>query len=120
SNNLYNVTFDNTYWIAKEFTKADEFTSSPQREYDALKLLEPLAVAPIAIDYLPYPDYKHPIVIYEYMHGEMWDRRKPSQDELKRLAETWLTTHQATRADLWLSRNWDVPFDEKLRLHHHF
>lgn len=120
SNNLYDVKFNNTHWIAKVFTKVDEFTSSPKREYDALNLLEALDVAPKAIDYLPYPDYEHPIVIYEYMQGEMWDRRKPLQDELKQLAESWLITHQATRNDLWLSRNWDVPFDEKLRLHHLF
>lgn len=119
-NTLYDVKFCKTHWIAKEFVKTDEFTSSPKREYDALILLEALDVAPKAIDYLPYPDYEHPIVIYEYMQGEMWDRRKPTQDDLKRLAETWLITHQATHDDLWFSRGWDVPFDEKLRLHYLF
>lgn len=120
SNILYDVTFTDNHWIAKEFVKVDEFEYSPKREYDALKLLEYLDVAPVAIDYLPYLDYEHPIVMYEYMQGEMWDRRKPSQTELKSLAETWLITHQATRPNLWLSRGWDVSFDEKLKLHHCF
>lgn len=87
-NTLYDVTFNKSHWIAKEFTKADEFTSSPKREHDALQLLADFDVAPKAIDYLPYPQHEHPIVLYEYMQGDMWDRRKPAQDELKRLAET--------------------------------
>lgn len=104
SNNLYDVFFDDTHWIAKEFVKEDEFEESPLREYNALKLLQPYDIAPIPIDFMPYPDYEHPIVLYEFMAGEMWDRRKPSAHDLGKLAEVWLTTYKATRAGLWKSR----------------
>lgn len=113
-NTLYDVRFGDIHWIAKEFTKEDEFLDSPKREYNALKLLAPFDIAPTAIDIMPYPDFKHPVVIYKFLLGEMWDRRKPSQDELKRLAEIWLITHQATREGLWLSRGQDESLDVRL------
>jgi len=120
NNNLYDVRFKDSHWIAKEFVKEDEFLDSPLREYNALKLLAPFDIAPAAIDIMPYPDFKHPVVIYEFMPGEMWDRRKPSQDELKLLAETWLITHQATKDDLWISRGWDETEEQRLALSHWF
>ncbi len=104
SSNLYDVKFGESHWIAKEFVKADEFTESPAREYNALKLLQPYDIAPVPIAFLPYPDYEHPVVLYEFMEGEMWDRRKPSAQELTTLADSWLTTYQATRDGLWKSR----------------
>ena len=120
SNNLYDVHFEDSHWIAKEFVKEDEFLDAPRREYDALKLLETFDIAPVPIDYLPYPEFEHPVVIYEFMPGEMWDRRKPSQDELKALAETWLITHQATKDGLWLSRGWDETEEQRLAQSHWF
>lgn len=120
SNNLYDVHFGESHWIAKEFATEDEFLDSPAREYNALKLLAPFDIAPVAIDTMSYPDFERPVVIYEFMPGEMWDRRKPSQDELKHLAEVWLITHQATKKDLWLSRGWDEALDARLQRHRMF
>ena len=115
NNNLYDVKFGDNHWIAKEFVKEDEFLDSPKREFDALKLLSNYDVAPQPIDFMPYPDYERPVVIYEYMVGEMWNRRKPSPDELKTLAETWLLTHQATKGGLWMSRYGDEPLSELIK-----
>ncbi|MEM9954712.1 MAG: hypothetical protein AAF846_24100 [Chloroflexota bacterium] len=101
--NLYDVRFGDTHWIAKQFLKEAEFTESPQREYDALNLVKSLDIAPQPIDYLPYPEYEKSVVLYEFMQGNMWDRRKPSSQELTQLAELWLQTYSLTRDDLWLS-----------------
>lgn len=120
NNNLYDVRFGDIHWIAKEFTVEDEFFDSPKREFDALQLLAPFDIAPTAIDYLPYPDFKRPVVIYEFMLGEMWDRRKPSQGELKQLAEIWLITHQATQDGLWYSRAGEETTQQRLDRHQSF
>ena len=41
------------------------------------------------------------MVVYEYLDGEMWDRRRPSADELAALAEVWLTVHAIPPERVW-------------------
>lgn len=120
SNNLYDIHFADTHWITKEFVKENERAYSPKREYDALNLLVPLDLAPKPIHFLPFPDEPQPIVIYEFMAGQMWNRTAPSIDDLKNLAQIWLITHQATQDNLWLSRGWDLDLSDKLARHHKF
>jgi aminoglycoside phosphotransferase (APT) family kinase protein len=99
SNRLYDIRGDHLHFIAKEYLKPDEFASAPLREYKSLQLLSGLDVAPRAV--LFNPDIA-PIVVYEYMDGEMWDRRPASPADLSKLAQVWLKIARVP-AD-WLSR----------------
>lgn len=106
SHDLYDVRFGDSHWIAKVFTKENEYDDGPKREYEALKLLEPFDLAPLPIHYSPYNPPTPPIVIYDYMAGTMWED-KPTLAQLTHLAEAWLHTHQAPTEGIWLSRGWD-------------
>jgi thiamine kinase-like enzyme len=44
-------------------------------------------------------------VIYEYLEGEMWGRRKPSPVELEQLAALWLRLSALPTENLWVSRS---------------
>jgi len=109
SNALYDVHVGGRHLIAKLFLKADELTVAPAREYGALQLLAPYALAPTPVFYDPTVA---PVVVYEYLAGEMWDRRKPMAPQLARLAELWLTLHRLPTAGLWLARGWEKPAAE--------
>jgi hypothetical protein len=101
SNCLYDVWVRERHFILKEFHQPDELFEAAAREYNALKLLIDLDIAPKPVFYDPSLG---PIVVYEYMEGEMWDRRRPTAQELIRLAEAWLRIHSVTKGCPWLSR----------------
>ena len=110
SNQLHDVWFGRRHLIAKEFLKSDEFTTAPVHEYRALELLAPLDLAPrpVAIEPEPRPPLG-PLVLYEFMPGTMWDRRRPAADDLARLAELWLAMHRVPTEGLWVSRGHGRP-----------
>jgi len=118
SNRLYDVWAGNRHLIVKEFLRPDEFQDAPVREFRALALLAPLDIAPQPVHF--YVDKTHPltapplgpIVIYEFMEGEMWDRHHPTAAELTQLAEVWLKMNRVPTDSLWMSRGYDRSFDE--------
>lgn len=101
SNNLYDARVDGRHLIAKEYVKPEEWDTAPIYEHRALELLAPLDVAPQPVGYEPESDGLGPIVVYEYLDGEMWDRRKPAADELAALAEVWLRVHAVPPERAW-------------------
>lgn len=104
SNRVYSIRFQDTHWIAKIFLKPDEFDDAPRREFAAMTLLSPLDIAPQPIHYEKHEHGQNPIVIYEFMEGEMWNRYSPTVDELGQLADIWLRMNSVSVEDLWLSR----------------
>lgn len=84
SNRLFDVWVNGRHLIAKEFLKPEEEPDAPAREFGALQLLEPLNIAPRPVFYDPEIA---PVVVYEFMAGEMWDRKRPSPHELAQLAQ---------------------------------
>lgn len=113
SNDLYDVWVAGRHLIAKRFLKADELTVAPAREHSALELLAAYDIAPQPIFYDPAVA---PVVIYEYLEGEMWDRCKPTATQLAQLAQLWLTMHSVPTTNLWLSRGWERTADEVIAL----
>lgn len=67
--------------IAKGYLKPDELEVAPLREDKALQLLSPLDIAPGPIFYEPSVG---PIVVCEFMEGEMWDRRPVNAIDLSK------------------------------------
>jgi aminoglycoside phosphotransferase (APT) family kinase protein len=113
SNHLYDLSADGKHWIVKEFTKPEEFDLAPRREYGALKLLEHLDIAPTPT-YLqaePRPSLG-PFVVYEYMPGLMWDRRRPAAQALSQLADVWLAFDGLPVNDLPLARAYECSPDQ--------
>ena len=79
SNRLYDVWVkDEQHWIAKEFLKSGELEDAPRREFDALTLLQDTDIAPQPVHFAPATESLGPVVIYEFMDGEMWDRYSPT------------------------------------------
>lgn len=113
SNRLHDVWLGQRHLIAKEFVKADEFTTAPWREHRALERLARIDIAPrpVAIEPEPRPPLG-PLVLYEFMPGTMWDRRRPTADDLAQLAEVWLAMHRVPTEDLWASRGHGRPAAE--------
>jgi len=99
SNNLYDILGDGLHFIAKEYTQPDELTIAPLRECNSLQLLSSLNIAPRPVFFEPTIG---PIVVYEYMEGEMWDRRPVSTSDLSKLIDVWLKINLVP-AD-WASR----------------
>lgn len=89
--NLYDVWADGRHLIAKEWTKPRELHDNPRREFYALQALVDLDIAPRPVFFDPAVA---PIVVYEFMDGEMWDRQKPSAQQLTLLANAWLVIHK--------------------------
>ncbi|MFN8496156.1 MAG: phosphotransferase [Caldilineaceae bacterium] len=104
SNQLYDVWANERHYILKEFLKPDEQAVAPLREFRALERLAALDLAPQPVFYEPA---QGPVVIYEYMEGVMWDRRRPTAAELAQLAEVWLAFNALPTADLWMSRGYE-------------
>jgi hypothetical protein len=105
SNRLYDATHGDQHLIVKEYLQAEELTDASRREYGALCLLRSLGIAPRPVLKLP-PGVDHgPLVVYEYMPGEMWDRRRPAPAELGLLADLWLQYNALSTDDLWPSRH---------------
>ncbi len=109
SNRLFDVRVDGRRLIAKEFLKPEEWLESPVREYEALVRLEPFDIVPRPVFF--DPDLA-PIVIYEYMDGKMWNRRRSSPAELEQLAQVWLKMHEAPSEGMWASRGHTKPLPE--------
>ncbi|MBI3742521.1 MAG: hypothetical protein HY257_12315, partial [Chloroflexi bacterium] len=101
TNRLYDVRAQGKHYIAKEYLQSGEESDCARREFDALHLLAPLDLAPQPIFFEPA---RGAIVIYEFLEGEMWDRRKPAPNELRALARAFLKLHELPTTDLWLSR----------------
>ncbi len=112
SNRLYDAWAGESRLIVKEFLKPEEIRDAPVREFRALELLAPLDIAPQPVLYRPPTPPLGPIVVYKYMEGEMWDRYRPTAEELAQLAEVWLKMNGVSGTDLWMSRGQDRSFDE--------
>ncbi len=109
ANRLYDAWVDQRHLIVKEFLLPDEQLDAPAREFGALTLLAPLDIAPQPVFYQPELGA---VVVYEYMEGDMWDRRRPSPAELGQLAALWLKMNALPAAGLWYSRGYDRPLRE--------
>lgn len=118
SNRLYDAHVAERRLIVKEFLKAEEFDEAPVREFEGMRLLAPLDIAPQPLLFRPHSALSNgngrPLVVYEYMPGEMWDRRRPAPHDLARLAELWLRVNAITSENLWLSRGFDAPLSAKM------
>ena len=112
SNRLYDVGAGGAHWIAKLYLKPEEYGTAPYHEYGALRLLQPLDIAPRPIHREPPAEAHGPVVIYEFMEGEMWDRHSPTADELGKLADVWLKMNAVEQDGLWLSRGAERPLAE--------
>ncbi|MCB0011056.1 MAG: phosphotransferase [Anaerolineales bacterium] len=101
SNNLYDVMGPGPRLIAKEYLNKDELPAAPTREFLSLQLLAPYNIA-------PQPRFfdlaEGPIVLYEFMNGEMWPEQSPTPAMLTGLAESWLTMRRLGSDGLWASR----------------
>ena len=106
ANRLYDAWVDRRHLIVKEFLLPAEQQVAPAREFEALTLLAPLDIAPQPVFYEPSLG---PVVIYEFMEGEMWDRRRPAPADLAQLAGTWLKINAVKSDILWLSNGHDRP-----------
>lgn len=105
SNRLYDVWVNGTHLIVKEYLKPEEFSTAPLHEYRALVLLESLDVAPRPVGVqLGHGQHGGPLLVYEYLDGEMWDRQKPTPSKLAALADLWLRLHAVPAAQLWDAR----------------
>lgn len=103
--------------IVKEFLKPDEFDEAPVREFEALRMLAHLDIAPQPFLMRPHVDGSRPLVVYEYMPGEVWDRRRPAPEELQRLADVWLRLNELPVDNLWLSRGYETPLARQMQAH---
>jgi aminoglycoside phosphotransferase (APT) family kinase protein len=118
SNRLYDAHLAGRRLIVKEFLKPEEFHDAPVREFQGLRLLAPLDAAPQPLLLRP-PDASgngtgRPLVVYEYMPGKMWDRRRPSPQDLATLADLWLTVNGVSAANLWPSRGFQEPLQAQM------
>jgi hypothetical protein len=113
SNRLYDLRAGRDHWIVKEFCRPDEFELAPRREYQSLKRLERLDVAPrpIFLQVAPRPPLG-PFVVYEYMPGQMWDRRRPAAAELAQLADIWSAFAELPVDDLLMARAYEGSPDQ--------
>ena len=107
SNCLYEASDGFQRIILKQFLKPDEFGESPLREFRALELLSALDIAPQPRAYLPHRPDRKPIVVYDYMDGQMWDRRIPTAGELGQLSALWIRISEIESDTLWVSRNYE-------------
>ncbi len=109
ANRLYDAWDGARHLIIKEYLLPAEQHVAAAREFQALRLLAPFDIAPQPIFHDPTLG---PVVIYEYMAGDMWDRRRPTAAGLAGLAETWLTMNSAAAAKPWLSHGHEQPLDQ--------
>jgi thiamine kinase-like enzyme len=106
SNHLYDVWLNGRHLIAKEYLRPDEWDTAPAHEFAALQRVAHLDVAPQPFFYEPTLG---PVVVYEYMAGEMWDRQQPSPDQLRQLAGLWAQVNALPTDGLWAARSWSPP-----------
>lgn len=115
SNQLFDVWHNGRHYIAKHYLKTDELTDAPHREFEALRLLSPLDVAPQPVFYDPALG---PVVIYEFLDGTMWDRTPPTAVQLQQLADLWLTLNNLPTDGLWLSRGMERSMQDVSAMFH--
>ena len=97
SNHLYEARAGGVVYMVKEFRKPDELYDAPAREYFAMEVLAPREIAPRPVAYVRAGQLEPgqwPIVVYQRLDGEMWDRRVPSAAEMRDLARLWLAVHE--------------------------
>jgi aminoglycoside phosphotransferase (APT) family kinase protein len=112
SNQLYDAWAGGRHLIVKEFLKPDEFEESPVREFRALQVVAALYIAPRPLRHRPLTPELRPLVVYEYMEGQMWDRHCPTPAELAQLARVWLRMNELPSEELWMSRGYERSFEE--------
>jgi aminoglycoside phosphotransferase (APT) family kinase protein len=105
SNRLYDVWAGGRRLVAKEFLNPAQHATAPSREHGALARLADLDIAPrpVLIVSTAAPPLD-PVVVYEYMAGEPWGRRRPAASRLRCLADTWLVLHGAPTEGLLPTR----------------
>ena len=106
SNDLYDLKNGDHHFILKAYLKEDELEEAPRREFQSLTLLQSTNLAPKPIF---FDATAGPFVIYEFMAGEMWDRKRPSSHQLQELAEAWLTINTLEHEKPWLARGSQYP-----------
>jgi aminoglycoside phosphotransferase (APT) family kinase protein len=105
NNRLYDIWAGERHLIAKEYMRFREFPEGPLREYRSLQLAAPLDIAPQPVLFEPAThNGLGPIVVYAWMDGEMWDRRRPT-GQLGQLARLWLRMNAAPTENVWSSRD---------------
>ena len=105
NNRLYDIWAGDHHLIAKEYLRAGELPEGPLREYRSLQLMAPLDIAPQPVLFEPATQNGlGPTVVYEWMNGEMWDRRRPTGHQLGQLADLWLKMNAVSAGDLWSAR----------------
>ncbi len=104
SNRLYDLWAGDRHFIAKEYVRPDEAAVAPAREYKSLQVLATMDIAPQPVFFDPDVG---PVVIYEYLEGEMWNRRAVTGNDLSKLASVWIKM-SAAPVD-WVSRNYEYP-----------
>ena len=96
SNHLYEARAGGVVHMVKEFRKPDELYDAPAREYFAMEALAPREIAPRPVAYVRAGQLgpgQWPIVVYQRLEGEMWDRRAPTPADMQALARLWLVVH---------------------------
>lgn len=117
SNQLFDVWQNGRHYIAKHYLKADELANAPRREFEALRLLAPLDIAPQPVFYDPTLG---PVLIYEFLDGTMWDRTPPTAVQLHQLADLWLTLNNLPPDGLWLSRGMERSMQDVSAMFHNY
>ncbi|MEL7433294.1 MAG: aminoglycoside phosphotransferase family protein [Chloroflexota bacterium] len=113
SNALFDVYTGQHRWIAKVYLKEAEYDSAPLTEYRNLKRLAPHGLAPTPIAHFAYDGMHQPVVIYDYIDGEMVDRRPLTVAEMRDFAEMWVRLNRLPTDGLWHSRRWDEFLPER-------
>jgi thiamine kinase-like enzyme len=106
SNHLYDVWHNGRHLIAKAYLKPAEWDTVPAHEFAALQRVAHLDMAPQPLFYEPTLG---PVVVYDYMAGEMWDRQRPSPDQLRQLAALWVQINALPADGLWPARLMSLP-----------
>jgi hypothetical protein len=99
ANRLYDVWAADRHLIAKEFL-SDAERNGPSNEYRSLHLVRPLDIAPRPVFFDPSVG---PVFVYQFMDGDMWDRRVPSALELEALADLWVDLQALPVEGLWVA-----------------
>lgn len=95
---LFDVTAPGKHWIAKRYTLQDGQDDAPAREFEALKMVASLDIAPQPVWFDGAA-----LVVYEFMPGEVWDRKTATPDEMRALAQTWLRVGRVDAASVGAS-----------------
>jgi aminoglycoside phosphotransferase (APT) family kinase protein len=105
SHRLYDAWDGKRRLIVKEFVRADKLTLGPLREFRALEALRHLDLTPVPVLCALEPGLLHvgPLVVYEFMDGEMWDRQPRTEADMVALADGWRRMNGLPTEGLWPS-----------------